>query len=64
VLVAIARTCLHGAVVGGVVMVVILVLAPIVICLSAVVMAGIIGWLVKSDVDEAFVDSEHLELGR
>ena len=49
---------------GGVVIVVILLILPVVIIMSMVVLAGVIGLLVKDDVDAGFEDSEYLELGK
>ena len=49
--------------VGAVVIVIILLLMPVVIIMSMALVAGLIGWVLKSDVDSEFQDSEYLELG-
>ncbi len=49
---------------GGIIIVVILLLFPVIVALSGAVMAAIIGYLGQRDVDAEFVDSEYLELGR
>jgi hypothetical protein len=49
---------------GGIVIAVILLLMPVVIIMTMAAVAGVIGWLVKDDVDAGFEDSEYLELGR
>jgi hypothetical protein len=52
-----------GAVVGAVVIVVILLVLPVVIIMSMALVAALLGWVVKADVDAEFQDSEYLELG-
>jgi hypothetical protein len=49
---------------GGVIMVVILLIMPILIIMSLAGVAAALGWLLKDDVDADFVDSEFLELGK
>ena len=49
---------------GGIVIVVILLAFPVVVIMSMVVLAGVIGWFVKDDVDGEFEGSEYLELGK
>jgi len=49
---------------GGIVIAVILLVLPVVIIMSMAALAGILGLLVKTDVDAGFEDSEYLELGR
>jgi hypothetical protein len=56
-------TWFDGGVVGAVVIVVILLLMPVVIIMSMALVAALIGWVLKSDVDSEFQDSEYLELG-
>jgi hypothetical protein len=49
---------------GGIVIVVILLAFPVLIIMSMVVLAGLIGLLVKDDVAAEFEGSEYLELGQ
>jgi hypothetical protein len=49
---------------GGIVIAVILLLLPVIIIMSMAILAGVIGLVVKDDVDAGFEDSEYLELGR
>ena len=51
-----------GDVAGTVVMIVILVLAPVVICMSGAVIAAILGYFLKADRDAAFEGTEQLDL--
>lgn len=46
-------------------MVIVLLVFPIVVCLSMTVVAGVLGWFVKDDVVDAYPpDSEYVELGQ
>jgi hypothetical protein len=50
---------------GAVVIVVLLLIMPVVIIMSMVIIAGLLGWLVKADVDSGYPeDSEYLQLGK
>lgn len=55
---------MDSAMAGGIVIVVILLIMPVVIIMSMVILAGVIGLLVKDDVASEFEDSEYLELGK
>ena len=49
---------------GAVIMVIVLLLMPVVICMSMAVVAGLLGWFVKDDVVSVYpADSEYIELG-
>ena len=47
---------------GTVVMIVILAIAPVLICMSGVVVAAALGHIIKTDRDAAFEDTEQLEI--
>jgi len=55
---------LDGTVPGAIVIVVVLLLIPVAVILTGALAAAAIGGLVKDDVDQEYVDSEYLELGR
>jgi hypothetical protein len=50
-------------VVGAVIIVVILLLLPVVIIMSMALVAALVGWALKADVDAEYQESEYLELG-
>jgi hypothetical protein len=53
----------HGRMLGPAIIVVILVVAiPVAVLMSGAIGAGILGWLVKSDVDASHEGSELLDL--
>lgn len=53
----------HGRMLGAAIIVVILVIGiPVAVLVSGAVGAGILGWLVKSDVDHSHEGSELLDL--
>jgi hypothetical protein len=43
---------------GGIIMVVILLVLPVIIIMSMTLIAGVLGWLTQSDVDDEYVDTE------
>jgi hypothetical protein len=46
-------------------MVIVLLVLPVVICLSMSVVAGVLGWLTKDDVEGSYpADSEYVALGK
>ena len=47
---------------GTVVMIVILLVAPVFICMSGVVVASVLGYFLKADRDAAFEGTEQLEI--
>ncbi|HVN51358.1 MAG TPA: hypothetical protein VMT43_07995 [Acidimicrobiales bacterium] len=49
---------------GAIVIVVVLLLIPVAVILTGALAAAALGWLVKEDVDQEYVGTEHLELGR
>lgn len=50
---------------GAVIMVIILLVLPVVICMTMAVVAGLLGWFTKQDVEDAYPDdSEYVALGR
>lgn len=49
---------------GAVIIVIVLLILPVIIIMSLAGVAGVLGWLLKDDVDGEFVDSEFLELGK
>jgi hypothetical protein len=49
---------------GAIAIVVALLVLPIVMCMGGVVIAAVLGWSVKKDVDEAHAGSELLDLNR
>jgi len=49
---------------GGIIIAVILLIMPVVIIMTMVLVAGLLGGLVKDDVDSGFADTEYLELGK
>jgi hypothetical protein len=49
---------------GTVVMIVILVLAPVLICMSGVAVAAVLGHFVKADRDAEFEGTEQLEIAQ
>ena len=59
-----AVTWLDEVVAGAIVIVVVLLLIPVAVILTGALAAAALGWLVKEDVDQEYVGTEHLELGR
>ncbi len=52
-----------GPVIGAVAIVVILVVViPVLVLMSSAVLAGVLGWLLKAEVDEHYEGTEYLEL--
>jgi hypothetical protein len=49
---------------GAIAIAVVLLVLPALLCMGGVVLAGILGWSVKTSVDEAHEGSELLELNR
>jgi hypothetical protein len=47
---------------GTVVIIVILVIAPVFICMSGALVAAILGYFIKADRDAAFAGTEQLDL--
>jgi hypothetical protein len=55
---------LDGGVTGAVIIVIVLLIMPVLICMSLAVVAGLIGWFLKDDVASEYPpDSEYVELG-
>jgi len=53
----------HGRMLGAAIIIVVLVVGiPVAVLMSGAVGAGILGWLVKSDVDHNYEGSELLDL--
>jgi hypothetical protein len=49
---------------GVVIIVIVLVVAiPVAVLMSGAIGAGLLGWLLKSEVDEGYEGSEYLEMG-
>jgi hypothetical protein len=51
------------AVLGPVIMVAVLLLIPIAVIMTGAVVAGLLGFFVKKDVDSSYEGTEYLELG-
>jgi hypothetical protein len=51
--------------VGGFIAIIVLLLVlPVLVILTLTVVAGALGWFLKDDVDTAYADTEHVDLGK
>ena len=49
---------------GAVILVAVLLILPMIMCMGGVVLAAVLGWSVKADVDATHEGSELLELNK
>jgi hypothetical protein len=49
---------------GAIIIVVVLLLIPVVLCMSGAIAAGVIGWALKDDADERYEGSELIALNK